>query len=67
MFAFNVFGIIAIVGSAKGIFDVATSYKFLEPEEQSQCTEFLIWKSSLLILVILFFSLMAISVSVIQR
>ena len=66
LLAFNVFGLICILYSCIGIYDLQQQYRKLELYEQEDCQPYLIWKVVFLVHIIFFFICLSFSVGTAQ-
>ena len=62
LLAFNVFGVVCIVYSSMGIYDLILLYQSLSLADQQLCEPYLFWKSIFLVHIIFFFICMSFSV-----
>lgn len=66
LLAFNVFGLICILYSCIGIYDLTNEYRKLEDFEKELCQPYIVWKVSFLIHIIFFFICLSFSVGTAQ-
>ena len=67
LLAFNIFGLICVVYSSIGIYDLGVTYSELAPSQKEECHPYVVWKVAFLLHIAFFFICLSFSVGAAQN